>query len=163
MRINYTSYDVRREEDVIHTGTSHCNVMLLNLDTSSHHQFLYARVLGIYHANIIYIGEGTTDYTPRRLEFLWVRRYEGDNITMDRNNRRLDRVCFPPIAQEDSFGFIDPADVLRSCHMIPVFRQGKVYSDSTGISYCAQDSNDWRAYYVGRHVDILLKNIVRTD
>lgn len=155
MRINYTSYDVRREEDVIHTGTSRCDVMLLNANaSSSDHRFLYARVLGIYHVNVIYVGEGTIDYTPRRLEFLWVRWFEGDDLTVGWTVQRLDRVRFPSMAQEDSFGFIDPADVLRGCHMMASFVRGKVHSDGIGISHHAKDSNDWRAYYVGRYVNI---------
>ncbi|KAG6905246.1 hypothetical protein DXG01_003988 [Tephrocybe rancida] len=30
MRVNYTTYDIRRGEDIIHVNTSHCNVMVLN-------------------------------------------------------------------------------------------------------------------------------------
>lgn len=157
MRINYTSYDVRRGEDVIHTNTSHCDVMMLNPNASlSSHRFWYARVLGIYHANVIYIGEDATDYTPRRLEFLWVRWYEEDALSTGWTDRCLDRVRFPPVTREDAFGFIDPADVLRSCHLIPAFYRGKAYSDGIGMSHCAQDSNDWRAYYIGRCVYISL-------
>jgi len=40
------------------------------------HRFLYARVLGAYHANIIYTGPGMHDYNARRFDFLWVRWYE---------------------------------------------------------------------------------------
>ena len=164
MRINYTSYDVRRGEDVIHTGTSRCDVILINPDPSlSHHPFLYARVLGIYHVNAIYLGEGTIDYAPRQLEFLWVRWYEEDDLADDWSNQRLGRVSFPPITQEDSCGFIDPADVLRGCHMVSAFRCGKVYSDGIGISHCAQDSNDWRVYYIGRYVYISINNTVHIN
>ncbi|KAG6905526.1 hypothetical protein DXG01_002238 [Tephrocybe rancida] len=60
MRLHYTSYDVRRSADVIHIKTSHCNIMLLNPDFNGNpdtdHPYLYARVLGIYHANIVYSG-----------------------------------------------------------------------------------------------------------
>jgi len=40
------------------------------------HHFLYARVLGAYHANVIYTGPGIRDYNARRFDFLWVRWYE---------------------------------------------------------------------------------------
>ena len=73
MRINYTMYNVRRNEDVIHSDTTHCNVMVLDPTTSSEHSFWYARVLGIFHANVIYTAEGMDDFHPQRLEFLWVR------------------------------------------------------------------------------------------
>ena len=72
MRINYTRYDVHRDEDVIHVGTSrHCNIMMLNPTYTpgssvpgNNHPFCYTRVLGIFHANVMYIGRGNTDYCP---------------------------------------------------------------------------------------------------
>jgi hypothetical protein len=50
MRINYTTYDVRRSQDVVNTSTSHCNVMVLdgppeNSARSSSHKFRYARII----------------------------------------------------------------------------------------------------------------------
>jgi hypothetical protein len=53
-----------------------------NTDTDSDHPFLYAHVLGIYHANVIYTGSDTRDYTLRRLDFLWVRWFR---LTEDMN------------------------------------------------------------------------------
>ncbi|KAG6912799.1 hypothetical protein DXG01_012040, partial [Tephrocybe rancida] len=77
MRVHFTSYDVRRGADVIHINTSHRNIMVFNPDfdgdSNTSHPYLYARVLGIYHANVIYIGHENADHHPRRLEFLWVR------------------------------------------------------------------------------------------
>ena len=153
MRINYTTYDVRRGEDMIHPGTSHCNIMVLNPGVSEH-PFWYARVLGIYHVNVVYAGDGTVDYLPRRLEFLWVRWYQMDNVPVSWTNKCLDRVHFPPMMREDSFGFLDPSDILRGCHLMPAFSRGKVHPDGAGVSHCAQDSRDWKAYYVGRCVFI---------
>jgi hypothetical protein len=88
MRINYTAYDVCRDEDVIHAGTSRqCNIMVLTPETAGirppdhdhQHPFWYACVLGIYHVNVIYISKGNVDYLPHRLEFLWVRWYERED------------------------------------------------------------------------------------
>ena len=125
--------------------------MVLNpAESPSEHPFWYARVLGIFHANIIYTGTGMVDYLPRRLEFLWVRWYERDNTPAGWRSMRLDRVHFLPIDHEDAFGFIDPADVLRSSHIIPAYAGGKLRQDGVGISHLSQDFRDWRAYYVNR-------------
>lgn len=78
-RFNYTTYDVRRAQDVINPRTSHCNVMVLRSDTDIEdqgHRYMYGKVLGIYHVNVIYIRNGMIDYTPFRMEFLWIRWYE---------------------------------------------------------------------------------------
>ncbi|KAF8834372.1 hypothetical protein BDN67DRAFT_992676 [Paxillus ammoniavirescens] len=63
-RINYTTYDVRRAQDSVNPLTDHRNIVLLSPEPSVH-PFCYARVLGIYHANVIYIGPGSKDYQSR--------------------------------------------------------------------------------------------------
>ncbi|KAI0055682.1 hypothetical protein BV25DRAFT_1815293 [Artomyces pyxidatus] len=73
---HFTTYDVKRGTDLINPGTSRCNIMLLDDDPNAIHHFLYARVLGVYHANVVYTGPGMLDYEARRLDFLWVRCYE---------------------------------------------------------------------------------------
>jgi len=155
MRINYTTYDVRRCQDVVHEFTPHCNIMVLEHDEGgrypSTHPYGYAKILGIYHANAMYVGPGMVDYQPRRMEFLWVRWYRRvEAVRTGWDFHKLDRVQFSPVGEEDAFGFIDPSDVLRSCHLIPAFSKGKAHVDGKGLSVCAQDSSDWAAYYVMR-------------
>jgi hypothetical protein len=158
VRFNYTTYDVRRGQDVINPSTPHCNILLLaNKDEGTHpesdHPFLYARVLGIYHANVVYTGEGMLDYEPRRIEFLWVRWFEYDGTrSVQWRGRRLDSLRFPPLATQGAFGFVDPRDVLRGCHIIPAFTKGKRHLDGVNISSCARDGKDWTCYHVNRYV-----------
>jgi len=155
-RFNYTTYDIRRSQDVINPGTSHRNIMLLaNRDESDgdpKHPFLYARVLGIYHANVIYTGEGRLDYTAQMVKFLWVRWYEYDGTqSTGWQDMKLDSLRFPPMATERAFGFVDPADVLRGCHIIPSFAGGKARLDGVGLSKLAYDAQDWTQYRVNRY------------
>ena len=157
-RFNYTTYDVRRAQDVINPNTPHCNIMLLadNSQTcdETHHPFLYARVLGIYHVNVVYTGQGSFDYAARQIKFLWVRWFKPTGTPVKWGHLRLDSISFPPMAQDSSFGFVDPSDVLRSCHIIPAFASGKVHSDSISLSRCANDGSDYRRYYVNRYGQI---------
>ena len=158
MRINYTTYDVRRGDDMINTRTSHCDIMTLNSafgEDPSEHPFCYAHVLGIFHANVVYLGEQNLDYRPRRLEFLWVRWYRVESgFRSGWKALKPDRVHFPLMAgNPDAFGFLDPADVLRGCHVIPAFCQGRVHPDGKQFSGISQDKNDWSAYYVNRYVE----------
>ena len=155
-RFNYTTYDVRRAQDVINPGTAHRDIMLLantegNEDTT--HPFLYAHVLGIYHVNVIYTGGGSVDYIARKVEFLWVRWFEYDSersvVWADLN---LDPIRFLPMADERAFGFVDPKAVLRGCHVLPAFARGKAQIDGVGLSRLAQDAQDWSRYRVNRCV-----------
>jgi hypothetical protein len=159
IRFNYTTYDVRRAQEVVNPNTSHANIMVLaqddvGKDDGQSHKFWYAQVLGIYHVNAVYVGPGMVDYTPRRLDFLWVRWYRNEVAgEPSRTSRRLHRLSFPPMRDEDAFGFLDPVDVLRGCHIIPAFAKGRRHPNNSrpqGLSACAGDSKDWNQYYVGQ-------------
>ncbi|KAI0054668.1 hypothetical protein BV25DRAFT_1816733, partial [Artomyces pyxidatus] len=148
MYFHFTTYDVKRGTDLINPGTSRHNIMLLDDGTSGHH-FVYARVLGVYHTNVVYTGQDTLDYEPRRLDFLWVRWY--DVINPDSSGwDGLDFVSFPPVEETDAFGFVDPNDVLRGCHIVPDFASGKRRDDGAGLSGFAKDGEDYNRYYICR-------------
>ena len=166
-RFYYTTYDAQRSEDIINPKMTHCNIMLLShperknadsLDTSLEHPFIYARVIGVYHVNVIYIGPGAKEYKPMRFDFLHVRWFQLDSPPNQTPRKRgqtgwsscLDRLSFPPMAEADSFGFLDPSLVLRTCHVIPAFHSGQCYADGVGLSAMARDKNDWKGYYLNR-------------
>ena len=157
MRINYTTYDVRRAQDSINPRTEHRDIMLL-AHGQMRHQYEYARVLGIYHVNVIYSGpgrQGKIDHRAQRMEFLWVRWFEMVNdrtVQQGWQEGRLDALRFYRITDREAFGFVDPGDVIRGCHLIPAFHLGQSRStdDARPRSICAQDHKDWRSYYANR-------------
>ncbi len=123
--------------------------------TPSNHPFLYGRVIGIYHVNVIYTGPGTVGYEPMRFDILRIRWFQLDPVqsqveSSGWDSSRLDRLSFPPTSCGASFDFIDPKLVLRGCHLIPAYSSGKKYSDGKGISLMSRDKNDWNYYYVNR-------------
>jgi hypothetical protein len=52
----------------------------------------------------------------------------------------------------EAFGFVDPSQVLRGCHIISRFTKGLLHSDGNGLSHYAGDALDSRQYYVNRFV-----------
>jgi hypothetical protein len=156
IHFHFTTYDVQRGTDIVNPGTSRCNVMLLADDATSSscpHRFLYARVLGIYHTNVIYTGPVARDHEPCRIDFLWVRWFEVvDPLSSGWSRARLDLVRFPPMHQTSSFDFVDPREVLRGCHIIPAFAKGRRQANGDGVSRCAKDGEDYHFYYVSRCV-----------
>ena len=151
LRVNYTTYDLQWEFNSINPRTDHHNIMLLSSSDGDCHPFCYARVLGIFHANIIYTGPGTKDFRSRRIEFLWVWWFE---VIQDHpslwEQRALDTVRFLPVADKDDFGFVNPANVLRGCHVVPAFGDGRLHPDGASLSCWADDANDWKWYYINR-------------
>ena len=107
-------------------------------------------VLGIFHANVVYTGPGVKDYLPRCLEFLWVCWFEVVDVPAGWEHLALDLLRFTLMSQDDTYGFVDPANVLWSCHLIPAFASGKVHPDGVPVSQNARDGADWK-YSTGGH------------
>ncbi|KAG1736096.1 uncharacterized protein EDB91DRAFT_1238087 [Suillus paluster] len=145
VRLNYTTYDVQRAQDVINPRTPHCNIMLLQHDDGCDGHYHYAKVLGIHHINIVRAGNV---YESRQTEFLFMRWYESvQDHAWETHN--LCCVHFLPLANLGAFGFVDPGAVLRACHIIPAFSRGQ-RNLNDGISPVAGDKHDWKEYYINR-------------
>ena len=165
MRLNYTTYDVRRDEDIIHVDTPRSNIMLLNSRYSGsplgqEPVYLYAHVLGIFHANVslaraaqIQQPSGkTTPSSVHRIEFMWVQWY-----TLQQASAPFTLECVvlrPPHA--DTLDFLEPAAALRAVHLIPRFALGKLHDPApTSRVVIPHDWTRWKAYYVNRCVLLL--------
>ncbi|KAG9121662.1 hypothetical protein FRC07_002303 [Ceratobasidium sp. 392] len=152
LHINYTSYDIRRQHDVVKPNSS-CPFILLPNDTTndSTHPFLYAKVLGIYHARVRFRNR-----PPRRMDFLWVRWLDyDDNHPGGWEHGHLDRVHYTQYRNDaelqDAFGFVDPRHVMRACHLIPDFSSGHAAHSVSLV--CDNAKGDWQYYCVDRFVD----------
>jgi len=84
LRINYTTYDMRRTQDSLNPRIpGHGDIMVLSPENENEnedpHPYWYARILGIYHADIRYTGPNSTiSWDPQRMEFLFVRWFGRD-------------------------------------------------------------------------------------
>ena len=114
LHINYTTYDLRHENNSINPHTNHCNILLLaqndGPEFAAFHPFRYAHVLGIYHANVILTGPESRDYQARHLEFLWVWWFELLELSPVAGFKEcsLNNGRFVPTDRTDAFGFVDP-------------------------------------------------------
>ncbi|KAJ3514106.1 hypothetical protein NMY22_g14847 [Coprinellus aureogranulatus] len=171
LQIDVSTYDCRLGCDVLNPSTSRRDFMCLRAEEPTtpgqEHgnevvregcQYAYGRLLGVFHANIVYGGPGSTDLRRRRFDFLWIRWFvpaKGQSIASNAwSSKRLDRLSLPPLAHPESCDFLDPADVLRAAHLIPRFATGKVPEEPGRLhSRFARDEDDWIEYYVNRFVD----------
>ncbi|PSR76359.1 hypothetical protein PHLCEN_2v8499 [Hermanssonia centrifuga] len=159
MRINYTTYDMRRDQDSINPRT-HADIMVLSPEEDQTHPYWFGRVLGIYHAFVMYTGLGSesTSLEYKRTDFLWVRWFgpcPGESVGF--RKRRLPQIGFIPYEKRDAgpFGFLDPALVVRAVHLIPAFHHGKtdtLLPDSI-VRQPSEGNEDWAYYYVNIFVD----------
>ncbi|TCD66065.1 hypothetical protein EIP91_001873 [Steccherinum ochraceum] len=163
LRVNYTTYDVRRAQDSLNPRT-HADIMVLAPEDeaeSDWHPYWFARIVGIYHVNVKLLNPDFTEPSGPsiRVDFLWVRWFKRDPTALGGwVARRLPRISFTDsTAPEDgpSFGFLDPAMVIRGVHLMPAYAHGHT-SDLLGPSIVRQpkeNDEDWAYYYVGLFVD----------
>ncbi|KAH6907235.1 hypothetical protein BKA70DRAFT_1428201 [Coprinopsis sp. MPI-PUGE-AT-0042] len=155
MRVKYTTYDVRRDEDIIRLQ-SKPNVMVLETqshvaDQSADDPYRYAQVIGIYHADVMFVGElrdGTRNYHSHRIDFLWVRWFKHAS---PRGALRLQQLQFEDLQSPNAFGFLDPAEVVRGVHLIPCFASGQAKPTKSICS--ASERPEWNIYYLNRFAD----------
>ncbi|KAL1724716.1 hypothetical protein EV714DRAFT_222555, partial [Schizophyllum commune] len=152
IRHNYTSYDVRRRQDLLNPRT-HADFMVLS-DNDEEHPYWYGRVLGIFHADVLDVA--VVGSCSQRIEFAYVRWF-----AMDKSYRhgfrakRLPRVHFLPAEDADAFGFIDPKDIIRAVHAIPAFAHGRTAMHLPGQTMARPhgESDDWKYHYISMFAD----------
>ncbi|KAI0719739.1 hypothetical protein C8T65DRAFT_736307 [Cerioporus squamosus] len=151
---NYTTYDVRRDQDILHPSAGKADILVHTPvdpweDPESMYPWQYARVLGVYHANVILPGTATSE----RVKFLHVRWLETDRSFISGTRvRRLERVHFVAHSTGRAFGFVNPSHVIRACHLIPSFRYGRT-SDYSLPSMARDPAGDWKYFLVNCFVD----------
>jgi hypothetical protein len=153
LRINYTSYDIRRDQDSMNPRT-HCDVMVLSTETGpGAHQYWYARVLGIFHAKVNHIGLEARNHSIQHMEFLWVRWFGMEpGYRWGFKTARLPKIGFVPDTDEGAFGFLDPSLVIRGCHLVPCFANGRtsglLRTSTLTAARRPDEDEDWANYYV---------------
>ncbi|KAJ3569072.1 hypothetical protein NP233_g5289 [Leucocoprinus birnbaumii] len=152
---------LERAQDSINPRT-HADVMVLAGDPESEaseaasnrddHPYLYARVLGIFHAEVQWAKSPEVSPEFATIDFLWVRWLIRDTgHPCHFRNRRLPLLEF---ADEGAFGFLDPDNVLRGCHLIPAYARGQISGLQKSICRHAEDGRcEWQYHYVNIFVD----------
>ena len=158
LRINYTLYDIRRDQDLINPSRQPFVMVRSPENGPKAHPYWYAQVIGVFHTLAQYMpmkgGSSTINTEVQAMEVLWVRW-----LGIDPNHRsgfhaaRLPKVGFVPDTDKYAFGFLDPRMVIRACHLIPSFSDGYT-SDllrTQGVTAARPlgAKSDWTNYYVG--------------
>ena len=156
LRVNYTTYDLRREQDTINPLTRP-DIMVLSHEDMQTHPYWYARVIHIFHVMLQCRDDPSMPFSaPTRMNVLFVHWFCHDiNYPSGWDEKRLHRLQF--FNQEnssDAFGFLDPESVMRGAHIIPAFGYYRTYELlARGSHACrlqdGEDPNaDWKYYYV---------------
>jgi hypothetical protein len=131
--------------------------MLLSHEEASNetdaHPYWYARIVGIFHVDVVHLGPKSASPDKCRLDFLWVRWFGRDvSFRAGWTAKRLHRLGFLDADRPGAFGFLDPAQVIRGVHIIPAFAHGRtaeLLSPPQSVARLPlQEDSDWCYYYV---------------
>jgi hypothetical protein len=122
-------------------------------DESSAHPYWYGRIVGIFHADIRHVGPKSKNPSKtRRMDFLWVRWFGRDmGHAAGWKAKRLHRIGF--LDQGSAFGFLDPKEAIRACHLNPAFAYGRtkaLLGPSIARTFDGADDEDYLYYYVNQ-------------
>ena len=153
MRINYDTYDMRREQDSINPS-SHPDIMMLAPQNAAH-PFYYARMISIFHLHARIDKPGHAQTPWNLLHVCHVRWFEVDTNAL--RPRRLTPLRWASL-EEEAFGFVDPVDVLRACHLIPAEPYGRsddpvsLFRAARRAEEDGEEGRDWNRHYVNQYV-----------
>ena len=134
----------------------HPDIMLGSPETEEGAEaYWYARVIGIYHANVWVERMDIPDaQRVKQMDFLWVHWFGKEPEYISGSHRaRLPKVGFVESTDEFAFSFLDPANVVHGCHLVPAFHEGHTVDllpIPQSISRCFNpgDDDDWVNFYV---------------
>lgn len=162
LRVNYTTYDVRRSQDSVNSQKRRDIMVISNNRDNGAHPYWYARVLGVFHCTAQHHTLEGASAGWKRVEFLWVRWYTDPVEAWGWVAKRLPRLRFVSHDEPDAFGFVNPANVIRCAHIIPAFVYGRTTallpSQSLGRANGMEEEDedeDWDSVYVNMYVNLL--------
>ncbi|KAF9554492.1 hypothetical protein CPC08DRAFT_727124 [Agrocybe pediades] len=148
LRVNYTTYDMRRCQDVINPRT-HGDIMVLAKEDESTelaHPYWYARVIGIFHAKVCFTQPNKSVYEVKKMDILFVRWFGFDTTQPSGwKAKKLHQLGFLDGNNPEAFGFVDPDEVIRG-------RTSHLLRPSIARSPLENDK-DWDRYFIGSFVD----------
>ncbi|THU90531.1 hypothetical protein K435DRAFT_864214 [Dendrothele bispora CBS 962.96] len=165
LRINYTTYDLRREQDSINPRTQPDVLLLAEDGEETGHPYWYARVISLFHVRVRHLGTRSRNTSEQRMEIAWARWYQlDDTIQSGWKAKRYHGLQFVPADSPDAFGFINPSQIIRAIHILPAFAYGttsdylpadsvaRVYQSFENGEYNVEQE-DWVYYYVNIFAD----------
>ena len=121
LNIRYSTYDMQEKEDAIYPK-DYPGIMVLSSEDD--HPYLYARVLDLFHVNVINSRHNSIFGTePCRIEMVWVHWYE---LEQQQEPSGFHSLRYPSLslsdnARGDAYGLIHPDEIVRRAHLIPNF------------------------------------------
>jgi hypothetical protein len=88
----------------------------------------------------------------QHMEFLWVRWFGVEpGYRWGFKAARLPKIGFLPDTDDGAFGFLDPSLVIRGCHLVPSFANGRtsqlLRTSTLTAARHPDETDDWANFY----------------
>ncbi len=152
-----TMYNLRHAQDMLNPRT-HADFMMLSHEDKEEPKnkfpYWFGRIVGIFHAAVIYTGPGSHSVKPQHMVFLFVRWF-GCNLGYQGgwNTKQPHQVGFIDRDDKAAFGFLDLQEVIQGVHLIPAFHYGRTHDLLPPSHFaCPRQDNDkdWEFFYVNQ-------------
>ena len=131
-------------------------MVLSREDGPGAHPFWYAQIIRAFIIPVINTAPDARNRCQQTIEVLWVRWLGVEpGYRWGFKAARLPKIGFVPETDDNPFGFLDPSLVIRGCHLIPAFSEGRTDSLlKRGESLARQpgETDDWCAFYVNMYI-----------
>lgn len=156
LRLNYTTYDCRRDQETLNSRRQDDLEVLSSADDKEQHPFWFARLISIMTVFVKYVDpESSVPPELRSYNVLYVRWFgpDGGQDEWGLHCGRMARIGFITVDEEEAggiaFGLVDPASVVRRVHLIPGFAHGRTadYLGPSCVRPEADNDTDWVYFY----------------
>jgi len=155
IRINYTTDDLRRDQDTIGSRCQNDIMVLSGSDEDrDRNPYWFGRVISIFSVKASTSHQKAISQRGNSavVDVLFIRWFGHDSAQVDWGLHcgRMPKVGFLPAENPGAFGFVNPDDILRRTHIIPDFASGRT-QEIMGPSIARIDSendSDYNFYYV---------------
>ena len=156
LRVNYTMYDVCRDQDLVNTHTQSDVMVLSHKDDPQAHPYWYTRVLGIFHLRVLYLNPSAMNCSVQHMEVLWIQWFGlVPGHQFGSKMAQLPKIGFIPDMDLLVFGFLDPSLVIHATHLIPAFNDGctaEFLATSPTGGWLPDETDNWAAFFVSMYV-----------
>ena len=160
LRINYTMYDIHRDQDSVNPHT-HPDIMVLSHeDNPQAHPYWYTQVLGIFHLRVLHLDPSAVNHLVQHVEVLWVWWF---GLVPGHQFRAkvawLPKIRFVPDTDPQAFGFLDPSLVIHGCHLIPAFSDrctAELLTTLPSAGWPPDKTDDWANFFVNMFIFLLV-------
>ena len=156
LRINFTTYNIHRDQDTVNLHTHSDIIVLSDEDDPNAHPYWYTCVLRVFHLKTLHLDPSAMNHSVQHMDVLWVWWFGlVPGYQFEPKAAQLLKIRFIPETDLLPFGFLNLSLVIHAAHLIPAFNKGCTTQLLTASWTAGQppgETDNWAAFFVSMYV-----------